>query len=258
MPSCSTAKNPRGVTITFTEEDHKYSSVIDGKDVTYISGTTFISRFFPPFDPTGCITRACARKRGLTVESLRQQWREKADNSCRYGTKIHECCEDTLLERPLRNSPSNSKEEYAIKNAVQIARKVHERSEIVGVEKIIFDERLKIAGTIDLLIRAKKDNRLWICDWKTNEKIETENKYNKFGFDPISHVPAINFHEYGMQLNLYEYLLKCAGYCDLDESVGKVLFHITEKGVKSYPLPDYQKEIKDMISVYEKGLEDAN
>jgi len=39
MPSCSKAKNPRGVEIIFTEEDHKYKSIIDGQEVFYTSGT---------------------------------------------------------------------------------------------------------------------------------------------------------------------------------------------------------------------------
>ena len=39
MPHCSTARNPRGVEIVFTEEDHKYTSVINGKQINYVSGT---------------------------------------------------------------------------------------------------------------------------------------------------------------------------------------------------------------------------
>jgi len=253
MPSCSKAKNPRGIEIKFEEETHRYSSMIDGKEVTYISGTSFVSKFFEPFDPTGIITKKCAKKRGLTVEALKQHWKDKADRSCAYGTKIHECCEDTLLERPLRNSAENEKERDAIKNAIATARRVKDRAEILGIEKIIFDENLKIAGTIDLLIRAKKDNRIWICDWKTNERLSRENTYNKFGLPPIENIPDTNIGHYLCQLNLYEYLLKKAGYVDQNEKIGKVLFHITEGGAKSFVLDDAQREIEAMVDVFQKN-----
>jgi ATP-dependent exoDNAse (exonuclease V) beta subunit len=252
MPSCNKARNPHGIEIKFEEESHRYSSIIDGKEITYVSGTSFVSKFFPQFDPTGVITRKCAQKRGLTVEALKQQWREKANRSCAYGTKIHECCEDTLLGRTLRNRAENPKEEFAIRNAVMTAEKVRGRSEILGVEKIIFDEDLRIAGTIDLLIRAKKNNQVWICDWKTNEKLSKNNTYNDFGLPPIEHIPNTSFGHYTCQLNLYEYLLKKVGYIDENEKVGKVLFHITENGTKSFVLDDIQKEIGDMIDVFNK------
>lgn len=253
MPSCSTAKNPRDITITFTEEDHKYSSIINDEEITYISGTTFISKFFSPFDPTGIITKKCAQKRGLTVEALKQEWKEKADKSCVYGTKIHETMEDCLLGRTKRNKPIDLKEKLAMKNAERLSAKLLTKLEILGIEKIIFDERLKLAGTIDLLARAKKDGKIYILDHKTNGYIDVENKYNKFGLPPIKHIPDTNFWHYTIQLNLYQYILKESGYIDKNEKIGMCLFHITENGVKTYTCDDRQKEISDMIELYKEG-----
>lgn len=253
MPSCSKATNPRNVEITFTEHDHRYTSIIDGKEIEYISGTTFIGKFFPPFDPSGRITAACARKRGITVESMKEEWRLNAKAACDFGTKVHERVEDCLLGRALRNTPSNDREKITLANAEKMAKRLLEKFDIVAVEKILFDERLKIAGTADILARSKKDGKFWILDNKTNKKIETENKYKNFGYEPIRHIPGINLAEYGLQLALYEFILKYAGYIDKDEPVGRALLHITEKGVKSYNLPSYQKEIKDMIDFYMNG-----
>ena len=252
MPSCAKAKNPRGVEITFEEDTHKYSSIIDGNEINYISGTTFIGKFFPKFDPTGEITKKCAQKRGLTVEALKAQWKEKADNSCLFGTKIHETCEDVLLNNKLRRTPDNERERLSMEVAQKAAKKVLERAEIVGIEKIIFDETLKIAGTMDLFIKSKKDGRLWIVDWKTNEKIETYNTFKNFGLPPIEHIPSTNYGHYDMQLNLYEYILKKVGYVDKNENIGKCLIHITEKGSKTYLIETHHKEISDMIEIYKK------
>ena len=254
MPSCSTSQNPRGITITFTESNHKYTSIIDGKEISYISGTTFISKFFPPFDPTGSITRACAKKRGLTVEAIKQEWKEKGDKSCAFGTKIHESVEDTLNGKPLRNKPLDLREELTMMNAVNLGKKLLDRFDILGVEKIIFDEKLKIAGTMDLFVKSKMNGKYWIFDHKTNKSIDKENKYNTFGLHPIEHIPNTNFYHYQLQLQLYEYLLKEVGYIPKDADVGKCLFHITDKGVKTYQLGDYSKDMIAIINEYKKEL----
>lgn len=257
MPSCSKAKNPRGVEIIFTEEDHSYRSVIDGHPFKYVSGTTFISGFFLPFDPCGTIAESCAKKRGITKEEIQAEWNEKAKQSCIYGTKIHETCEDVLKgSKAFRNKPNDSREKAAMDNAVTLCKRLLEKGTPEGIEKIVFDERLGIAGTIDLLFRAKKDGKLWILDHKSNASIDTENRYNSFAKAPISHVPDTNFWHYSLQLNLYEYLMKYAGYIPEDEKVGKALLHITENGVRTYPVSDMRKEIEAMVS-FKKKMDEA-
>ena len=99
MPSCSKAKNPQGIIIEFFEDTHKYKSIIDGKEINYVSGTTFLGKFFKPFDPTGEITARCAKKEGVTVEEIKARWAEKGRQSCIFGTRVHETCEDVFNNR---------------------------------------------------------------------------------------------------------------------------------------------------------------
>ena len=40
--------------------------------------------------------------------------------------------------------------------------------DILGIEKIVFDHRLKLAGTIDLFAKSRKDGSYLIIDHKTN------------------------------------------------------------------------------------------
>ena len=47
MPQCSKQKNNNGIEIVFEEDTHKYYSIINNKTIDYISGTTFVSKFFP-------------------------------------------------------------------------------------------------------------------------------------------------------------------------------------------------------------------
>ena len=72
MPGTSKAKSPSGIEIVFEELTHKYTSEVNGKLIEYTSGTTFIHKFIPEFDPTGVITERCAKKQGITVEELKK------------------------------------------------------------------------------------------------------------------------------------------------------------------------------------------
>ena len=253
MPSCSKQTNPRGVEIVFEELSHKYSSLINGKELIYISGTSFVHKFFPQFDPTGEITKRCALREGITPEALRERWREKANRSTSFGTKIHETVEDVLKGDMLRNKPNDEKEKRTMDSAVKLAKLILENMDVIGIEKIVFDSDIRIAGTMDLFARSRKNGRLWILDHKTNEHIDTYNKWNKFALEPITNIADTNYFQYALQLNLYENILKRAGYVDKTEKIEKALFHITESGNKTYPLPNTQNEIEKMIEYFLSG-----
>ena len=250
MPGSSKACDPRGHEIEFFEDTHVYQSIIDGKEIRYISGTTFLSKYYPKFDPTGEITRKCAAREGITVEEIKARWKAKSDSACVYGTRVHELCEDIELGREIRNTPQNETEQKAFANATKIATAFRQKMDILGVEKIIFSPELQLAGTIDLFGRSRKDGTYLIIDHKTNQKIETENKYNKFCNSPIEHVPDLSFHHYSLQLNLYAYLLRYGKYVLPNAKFKFYLNHITEEKFELIELPDMQNEIKDLMIDY--------
>lgn len=246
MPANSKAKNPQGIEILFTESDHKYTSIINNKLIEYISGTTFISKFFMPFDPDGLITERCARKAGISVDEIKEQWKQKGVIATTLGTKIHETIEDVLLNNEFRNSPVNDDEIKLFNIAESTAKKLKQTIDILGVEKIVFNHNLKLAGSIDLFARSKKDGTYLIIDHKTNKEIKTNN-YGKFALDPISHIPDSTFYHYVLQLNLYAYLLKYGKYVPADAKFKYILNHVTTDGQKFIELPDVQTEISHMI-----------
>lgn len=249
MPSCSKAKNPRGIEIVFTENDHKYRSVINNKEISYISGTTFLGKFFPQFDPTGEITARCAKREGISVAEMKARWSAKGKESCRLGTRMHENCEDIELGRPTRNKPENEIEALRFKHGEALAHKLYQTVDILGVEKIVFSDRLPvpIAGTIDLFAKSRKTGEYLILDWKTNEKIEQDNKYKNFCLEPITHIDDNSLSHYALQLSLYQYLLKFEGYVPKDAKFKRALLHITPEKSEIIQCPDYTNEIKDMI-----------
>lgn len=248
MPGSSKAKHPRGHEIEFFEDSHVYKSIIDGKEIKYTSGTGVIHHCFPPFDPSGEITKRCALKEGISVDELKAKWKAKGDASCKFGTRVHECCEDIELgKNELRNSPVDDKEKIVFSHAINMAKRFRQQLDILGVEKIVFSPELRIAGTIDLFARSRKDGSYIIIDHKTNQTIDQENKWNSFALAPIEHIPDINFYHYALQLNLYQYLLQREEYVPKRSPFKLFLNHITEEGAKLVELPSLQLEIRDIV-----------
>lgn len=250
MPGSSKAKHPQGWDIEFFEDSHKYVSYINGQEINYISGTQFIHKYFPSFDPNNDIAKRCAAKEGVTVEEIKARWAQAGKEATTLGTRVHECCEDIVLgksEKELRNAPQNPKEERMFANAIKMAKRFHRLLDIIGVEKIVFSPTLRIAGTIDLLARSRKDGTYLIIDHKTNKSIDLEDKWNNFALKPIEHLHSTNGIQYNLQLALYEYLLKHEGYVQKDAKFKLVLNHITEEKTDLIMLSDMQNEIKDMM-----------
>lgn len=249
MPSCSRARHPSGVDIVFEEERHRYSSVIGGREVEYTSGTTFVHKFFPEFDPDGKILERCALREGKTPAQLKKEWDDNRDASCVFGTRVHQICEDILLGRERRNKPRDEKERLTFEQGADMANKFRKSLDILAVEKIVFSPFLPrpVAGTIDLLARSRKTGDILILDWKTNKSIDQENRWNKFGLDPIRHVPDTVLGHYECQLSLYQYLLVFGKYFSPNTKFKRAIIHLTETGHEIIQLPDRTSEIKDMI-----------
>lgn len=288
MPSTSSATNPRGYTVHFDEAAHEYYSILTGDRtstgavvrrgaapfpplagpaaarppaaapsarVSYVSGTALVHHFFPPFDPDGRIAERKARERGISVEQLRFQWKQKAATACALGTRVHETCEDVLTGRhdifgnwQFRNAPQSVHEKRLMAAGFAAAQRVRQTMDVIGVEKIVFDLDCQVAGTIDLLCRDRSDRDLyWILDWKTNERIEFSSRFGTHGTFPIEHLEDCSGTHYALQLSLYEFLLRTGRYIPHGARVRRGIFHLTDGGPRFHELPDYALEVREMV-----------
>lgn len=256
MPATAKASNPRGYTIEFDEESHTYSTNLPSIGKTfYTSGTKVIHHFFPPFDPDGRITANKARKLGISVDQLKFQWKQKSAAACEMGTRVHETCEDVLTgphdllgNYTFRNQPKSEHEQRLMAAGYDAAMKVKSTMKVIGIEQIVFDFAIGIAGTIDLLTQDLNDpNQFWILDWKTNEKIEFHNRWGTHGIFPIEHLEDCSGTHYALQLSLYEFLLRIGKYIPHNAKVRRGIFHLTDDGPKFYELPDLSIEVRNMV-----------
>lgn len=274
MPSCSTHHHPKGYDIVFEEESHTYYTILtshltptgavpranmnsDGtygdkavqNKFLYVSGTTFVHKFCPPFDPQGKIAEKKAREAGVSPDQIRFMWKQKGVEACAMGTRVHETCEDVLHGRPFRNQPKDDHEKRLMAAGWDACQRIMAEYDVIGVEQMVGDLDCQIAGTIDLLVRHKKTGVIGIFDWKTNAKIDFQNNFREGSrlLVPVSHLHNCSGVIYTLQLNLYQCLLVKAGYLPRETQFERQIIQLTEAGPKFFPLPDLQIEIRDMM-----------
>lgn len=79
-------------------------------------------------------------------------------------------------------------------------------------EWAIYDEKLKIAGTLNFL--DFQNGEFIIFNWKRSNKIvirgqvEKSSKWGKRAFSPISHIHDTTYWYYALQVSIYRYILE--------------------------------------------------
>lgn len=131
------------------------------------------------------------------------EWKDKNSKSILKGLKLHKEKEQEILNQKFflfENKKYNLAELFIEKN----------NKNSVYPELLIYDHHFKIAGQCDLILKDS-DNNITIIDYKTNEKIETKNPFQKMK-EPINHLEQCNFNTYCLQLSFYGYMLERKGF----------------------------------------------
>ena len=122
-------------------------------------------------------------------------------------------------------------------------------------EWMIFDEDLKIAGSIDM-VYENPDGTLSIYDWKRSKDISKINGWDNFAKNPlISHLHDTNFWHYALQLNTYKSILE-RKYGKIIKDLYLVQLH-EENPRKTFELikcADLSKEIEKLFELRRGGF----
>ena len=256
------AKNPhkRDENTTLDEETHIYN--IQG-NTTYISMTTFIHTLVEPFDEEKIITNMMASQNweknkyyGLSREEIKALWEKNRIEASTAGTKMHfniEC---------FYNNPNLQEQEDSIMSTKLDTLAIEEQYfmnfyndfkdllEPFRTEWIVYNEDIKLAGSIDMVFKNVKTGQLEIYDWKRCKEIKKNSGFNKWLKSPIvEHLPDTNFWHYALQLNGYKYILthkygQTVGDCYL------VCLHPNNPNNNYIRLkvPDLQEEIGELFN----------
>lgn len=187
--------------ISFIEDVHKYYYGLE----EFSSVSSIISKYYLPFDENGEIKKRCALAKGITVEELATQWEETRDLAANTGTRVHEIAEKKILGINSLETYSKELEPYVV--AIdKFKRSLSDRTYVLGTEVMVYSEKYKVAGQIDLLL-IDENYCVHLLDWKTNKDIRRDNDWGNMMINGLNHLPDCEYSKYSLQLSLYAKML---------------------------------------------------
>jgi len=113
----------------------------------------------------------------------------------------------------------------------------------IAIEFMIGDLDLNIAGTFDRLYFNKKSNQYEIWDFKTDKKLDFQNKYQKLDLFDLD---DCEFEKYSLQTSLYKYIIEKNTPIKLGTS-HIVHFKFRDNSYDIIPCNDYTELIKEKL-----------
>ena len=209
--------------ISLNEINHTYT--LNNSVLEFISVTTYIGEFFEKFDQQKIakkLIKTNMKYAHLTIDEIIADWNKSRD----YGTVVHKEIENDI------NGIAKTSETRAKNGVIWLNNFLENKSYDLYAEKIIFSEPLKIAGTMDVLIRLKDSNEYIIIDWKTNKDIPRTSYNNKKGIQlETADLLDCKFNHYTLQLSFYRFLLEKKYNFKINN---QLIVHITDNSVNAY------------------------
>ena len=224
----------RDVHIQFYPQEHIY--LYNGQE-QFIPVSSVISCFFKPFD-SYYWSKYKANQRNVSQGQVLEEWDAKGACSRNVGTFMHMQIENYY-------EGLTYQQEFSFKyegKYVQINKQISLECEYMQfieflknhtfkpfrIEWAVFDEELKIAGTIDMI--HKCGNAFNIYDWKRSHRIVNfmgepiaVNNYGEKGLGELNHIEDTPYWHYCIQQNLYRYILE-KNYAIMVEKMYLVVF----------------------------------
>lgn len=234
----------RDVNIIFDEEPHVY--YINGL-ANNISVTTFIHSLFPSFDSDKIIEKMMKSRNwknskyyGKTIEEIKNDWETNRIEASKAGTEMHKIIELFYNDNQIYNSSLEFK--YFKKFNDE-----HNELEPYRTEWIVYDEEVKLAGSIDMLYKKKNgdDTNLIMYDWKRSKKINYENQFEN-GFEPIKHIPNSNYWHYSLQLNIYKKIIE-KNYGKIIDEMYLLILHPDNCNYIKIKVPNLENEVNNLF-----------
>lgn len=215
-----------GMTVHFDEKGHVYK--VYDKDEKFknkpISVTTLIHKYQRPFDLEGMSLKT-AMKEGVSQDEIKERWAKINKTACKYGTKMHSVAERIFNGEFVDDSTFTPDEQVVFNQINTVVKKMKSKPYEYESEKIVYDPSINVAGTIDLLGRNKDTGDYVLMDWKTNKRIRMDNEWGDTFLSPVDDLPDCEFSLYGLQLTMYERILKEGGFVDKDAKFKKFICH---------------------------------
>lgn len=245
-------KHVRDCRISFDEQPHIYTiSLYDRKnnklyyDSDFTSVTTWVHSHFEKFNADIIIDKMMKSKKwenskyfGMNKEQIKEQWERNRVEASDAGTKMHNDIE--LYYNNISITNDSIEFQYFLdfeKERISLGLQPYR------TEMMIFDEELRLAGSIDMLYKCS-DGTYQIFDWKRSKEIKFQNYWQKSKTLSISHIPDSNFWHYSLQLNTYKKILERKYQMQIS-GMFLVCLHPNHKKYQKIPVEnlDYEMDI---------------
>ena len=275
------AVHARDALIEFDAGPHKYTCAGEGN---YLSVTSWNHTHFKSFDADAIIakmnlTNPKCKYYGQTPEQIKAGWNQGRDEAAALGTEMHAVIESyyggTPPQPPLEegrtqgadaesgctdnikpdlgevesnNSPASGGSGGLLPPNFKAFVADHPHLRCYRVEWMIFDEDVKIAGSIDF-VSENEDGSLTIYDWKRCKEIKKTNSFGDFALtECISHLPDTNYWHYVLQLNTYKAILE-RKYEKKIKEMFLVGLHPNLSTYQLYKVPVLKQEMDDLFQL---------
>jgi CRISPR/Cas system-associated exonuclease Cas4 (RecB family) len=247
-------KHEKDEHIAFQDEGHRYW--IKGKADNVVSTTGLIKRYFDEFDHD-LIMRMIMRserywsdpeykyfrKRSNEIIAI---WQEIGSKAAAEGSYNH------LQIELFYNGLVADFSKYELNTLFKAFDRDHmSLYEPFRTEMLMFNEKLLVTGSCDILFKNKRTKKLVLMDWKFVKKLDI--KSSKKAKTPLEHLRDCNFVKYSMQLSIYRYILE-SEYGYEFEGQFLVILHKNQKKYKKVETEYLKHEVEVIFKLREAEL----
>jgi len=230
--------------------------------------TTFLSTFFPKFNPEAAINNIKKSKKfsnkspysTMTEQEILKKWSDESILAKNMGTILHKQIEDyynnasTLAETKEDDKEETKVDDKATSKELNMFLQ-YDKEEILNryspyrTEWSIWMDRDKndrcLAGQVDMIYQNNETKKYMLVDWKRSKEIKYQNNYEK-GLGVCSHLDNCNYVKYSLQLNCYKHILE--KYYDIEvEDMFLVVLHPNNDTYIKIQVNGMDDTIKDII-----------
>lgn len=262
----------RDAWVEFNEERHEYT--VHGETEGYVSVTGVVSAYYSEFDKERCSKQVLshpkfwsrpgtkyqqqrdyvrrAEQRGApSHQGLIELWDQNGLQARTAGTLLHLLLENLANDQGdrnpalLRDLPDEKKNYEA--TVLPFWTRFCNKYEPYRAEWRVYDQDLRVAGTIDLVVKDRETGEFMIVDWKRSKGVSSYSRDNTYMSAPLNHMSDANLNHYSVQLNLYMWILR--NHYDIPVSRAMlIVFHPPSyKRIREIPVPHLRLETDAII-----------
>lgn len=181
--------------ILFNEKKHEYTV----NDEVYKSTSKWIEGFTKPFNKEFIAGRV-AKRDNVELGFVLDMWALKNSFAIDYGNAV-----DKAIEYYIKFNELPTHKHLLV--VVEAFKKLYDREKLVA-QMVVYDKKIKVAGTTDVLEKLG-NKEVNIIDVKSNGAFRKVG-YNKF-LPPFNYMKDGSLNKAKLQLSMYEYLAECNG-----------------------------------------------